>query len=342
MLKEKISSVIRSYRKDFPAMVCLVGRKGKILYNEAFGCSDMENGVKALPDSRFMIASVSKQFTCMAVMKLKERNLLQYDDEIRNYIGDLPFGDQGITIRHLMTHTSGIPDYVEIILDRFKDLGTERLDIREAIKIIKDFEGLEFQPGTRYSYSNSGYVLLQHIIEQASGEDFIDFMSENIFRPLKMQNTLIPKDAGKVDRLAVGYYRKENGTYEKAPYNYAVIGWADGNIISTAEDLFQWHNALNTERLVKRETLEEAFRPYILKDGSSTDYGFGWVISPGRDLDEVGHSGGTEGFTSRFWRIMKDDTAVILLTNAYSDESSLLDIIYEKILDVLYGRTDQI
>lgn len=338
-IKQKIDNILRKYVPGvLPGTVVFVGIDGNEVYNNGHGMADIENNIPVTNETAFMIASVTKQFTDMAIMILKERGCLEYDETIEKYFPDFPSYISKITIRHLMTHTSGIPDYfTEAFIEKAIKID-DKMTRKEVLEEIKGFTELEFEPGTGFSYSNSGYVMLGYIIEIVSGLTFDQFLSENIFRPLNMDRSIVGTSDEHIEGAAFGYMRNKNGSYEKAPYNRTIVGWADGNMITVAEDLFKWHKALYTEKLVKKETLEEAFSSYILKDGTSTNYGFGWFNYNRRGVKEIWHSGGTIGFTSRFSRFIDEDVAIIMLTNLDPPNANKITSIFGKIVDVVLGE----
>jgi len=330
----KIDEIVSRYVSDnTPGLSLLVGHKGKILLKKGYGLADVEKGIPLDPDKAFFIASISKQFTTMAIMMLKERGLLNYDEPIGKYFHDFPPYKDKVTIRHLMTHTSGIPDYFgDKFIEKAHEL-QDRLTQDVLLEDIKKYD-LEFEPDTKFSYSNSGYVMLGAIVEKVSGMSFADFLMENIFKPLGMKRTAVGVSPQRlISNIAMGYDEPEKGHFVRMPIDMATIGWADGNVLSTVEDLFIWHNALYTESLVKYETLREAFTAHTLKDGKSTGYGFGWFIDCRRGLKEIWHSGGTVGYISRFSRFVDEDVAVIMLTNNQSWAGIKRDEIFGQIVD---------
>lgn len=337
-IREKIDNILKKYVPGIlPGTVVFVSNNEEIIYDKGYGMADIENNIPVTTDTAFMIASVTKQFTDMAIMILKERGYLEYDETIEKYFPDFPSYINKITVRHLMTHTSGIPDY---FTDEFIKKAIEidgEMTQKDVLEEIKGFTKLEFEPGTGFAYSNSGYVMLGHIIEVVSGLTFAQFLSENIFRPLNMDRTIVGTSDKHIEGAAFGYMRNKNSTYEKTPYNRTIVGWADGNIITVAKDLFKWHKALYTEKLVKKETLEESFRPYILKGGTSTNYGFGWFNNNRRGVKEIWHSGGTIGFTSRFSRFIDENIAIVMLTNLDPQNAKQVTSIFGEIIEVVLG-----
>lgn len=299
-----------------PGFALLIGEKGKVLYKNGFGLADLAKSVPVTPEHSFLIGSVTKQFTTMAVMMLREKGRLDYDEPIARFFPAFPAYKNEVTVRHLMTHTSGIRDYLTEAFWQQPEEQRVAITQERLLALIGSWQALDFAPGTRFSYCNSGYVMLGSIVEQLSGQSFASFITERILRPLGMNNSYVPESPSQpVGNRALGYWEKEDGEFVPTPYDMATIGWADGNIVSTVGDLFIWHNALNTESLVSRKTLAEAYTPYVLKNGRSTNYGFGWVNYPRRGIPELWHSGGTAGYIARFSRFVESDLAIIMLTN---------------------------
>lgn len=243
----------------------LVAIGGKVIYRNGFGEADIQNHIPFKPTTVSCIGSLAKQFTSMAIMLLAEQNKLQYDDPVVKYIPEISTFAEGITIRHLLTHTSGIPDV--------GDLGIDNPSLNNDL-VIKTFQRYQANvskmfkaPGLKYRYSNAGYMLLDVITERLSGQNRDEFMLQQVFRKLEMNDTFVwsgkrsnPKNA------ALGY----------SPYGDLNMGVTDG-VYSTVDDLFKWENALSTETLVRKSTLDMAYTPYPVKEGTSV-YGFGWNI----------------------------------------------------------------
>jgi CubicO group peptidase (beta-lactamase class C family) len=282
----------------------LVSENGTITYKNALGLADRETGRELTTDSRFYLASVSKQFTTMGIMILKERGLLSYEDTLDKYFPEFPDYAKDVTIRHMMTHTSGIPDHYG--LNAYK----KGLTNNDVLELLIKQDKLDFTPGERYSYSNGGYVLLSMIVAKVSGSPFHVFMKENIFDPLGMENTLVyDESAPKVPNRAVGY----NGM--NALDDYEIFTTGAGGMYSTLDDLFTWDQALYTDQLVSEETLEEAYTAATLNNGESTTYGFGWGVNHDGEKLVVGHSGGMNGYRTYLRRYVNDKNSYMLLSN---------------------------
>jgi CubicO group peptidase (beta-lactamase class C family) len=280
----------------------LVAENGKVIYRKAFGYANKETKQLLKPEFCFDLASVSKQFTAMGIMILKERNKLSYDDKITKYFPEFPAYGKDITIRNLLNNTSGMPKYEPFIT---KDNYTNA----EILKIIEEREVLDANIGDRYVYNNAGYVMLGLIIEKVSKMSLAEFLKENIFKPLKMKNTLVG-DTPKID-------------LKKRAIGYSVIGELDdfevghtgsGSMFSNVDDLFLWDQALYTEKLVSKKTIVEAFTPVVLNDGSLSNYGFGWFLTP--EKKSVNHSGSDFGYRNFIMRDLDKKNTYIWLTNA--------------------------
>ncbi|WP_416176196.1 serine hydrolase [Clostridium sp.] len=300
----------------------LVAKGGNILLNKGYSKSDFEQNIDNSPQTEFPIGSMTKQFTAMAIMQLEEKGLLSEDDPISKYIPDYPKGNT-ITIKNLLTHTSGIVNYTN--LPEFWTMKTDSFkDIQNVINLFKN-KPLEFEPGTKFSYSNSGYVLLGYIITKVTGTSYIDYLKENIFKPLNMNNTGIAYNgsdklytssgySGYLDIYPIDDEMTLNGTY------------GAGSLYSTTEDLYKWDRALYTEKLVSNSTLNKIFTGYVKVGEYQPYYGYGWMITDGKYGKEIYHGGNILGFTSNIARYPENDLTIILLTNVgYYNLNSLND-----------------
>ena len=304
---------------DFSGVV-LVAADGKPIYHKAFGFKNFETKEGMDTASIFELASVSKQFTAMVIMTLKEEGLLNYDDGIEKYIPGLPYA--GITIRHLLNHTSGLPDY-QAVMDQYWDK-SKVAGNSDNIAFLKKYKpAVHFEPGEKYEYSNTGYMLLASIAEEASGKDFISLCRERIFVPLNMAGTDIRTldEKTKLPAMAWGHlYVSEKQRYIRAdsfPQNNYTIWLGNrkgpGRISAPASDLLKWDKALYTGKVVKPETLREAFTSAALNDGSFSDYGFGWEIKEQGNI--VFHTGDNPGYKTKIVRFIDTRKTIILLCN---------------------------
>lgn len=300
----------------------LVADDHAIIYQRVHGVANPATGEPLTQEHRFRLASVAKQFTGTAIMILKERGELDYDDNVRKYLPDLPY--DGITIRHLLTHTSGLPDYGSL-LDQHWD--TTHVNTRER-KIANNHDAYEclvkyrppalFPPGDRHEYCNTGYNLLALIVERVSGQTYQEFMRTRVFDPLGMTSTFENAADGTLpDKLrARGFKRNPVDTgYVDIDWHYQNGMFGDGGAFSTITDMFKYDQALYGSKLVSQQTLKEAFSCSKLNDGNEVDYGFGWSIVHNGRGDFVAHGGGWAGFSSFFLRDYHNGNTVIQLTN---------------------------
>lgn len=311
-------------REQFNGSV-LVAENGKVIYKKGFGKANIQESLDFTPGTLTYLASLTKQFTAMAIMMLAENKKLSYDDELSKYFSEFPPYADKVTIKILLNHTSGIPDYFSL------GLVHQGLDNDKVFNSLKKIDALHFQPGDKFEYSNSGYVLLAMIIEMVSGLPYSIFLKRNIFDPLNMRCTFV-YDTTKADikQKARGYDIFGN------VYEYDILTTGDGGIYSTVEDLFKWDQALYTEKIVKHSTLNEAFEASVLNDGSISNYGFGWEIIEYNGKKIVTHAGEFKGFNTFIVRQITDHNTIILLTNIGGTKRKEIK---DALLDLLEGRT---
>lgn len=315
-------------KKGFNGTV-LVTKYDQVVFKGAFGYADFRSKDTLSTQSAFQLASVSKQFTAMAVMMLQEQGKLSYEDSVQQYIPDFPY--QGITIRQLLTHRSGLSNYT-YFSDTFWPDRKIPITNEDVLGLMEKHQPqVYYQPDTRYDYSNTGYFLLASIVERASGTSFATFLQENIFVPLEMNNTFTFSDSllSQAENLATGHTRSRRK--RRPDYLDTVLG--DKGMYSTVEDLYKWDQALYTEKLVKRETLEEAFTGSGVKRRKEEDYGFGWRIRPLESGDTVVyHAGLWHGYNTYLLRNPADHSALIVLSNLPNGSLKYLD----RVQDFLY------
>jgi CubicO group peptidase (beta-lactamase class C family) len=294
--------------------VVLIARNGELAFKKACGIANCETKAALTTATPFNLASLAKQFTAMGIMILAEKGKLKYDDSIAKYLPDLNYY-KAVTIRNLLNHTGGLIEYFELF-EKYKWDTSKIADNNDLIELLKKNQPVPlFEPGSRYMYSNTGYALLASIIQKVSGLPYETFLKQNIFDPLGMRNSfafnLKMKQAP--GEMAKGFIMKnETPSLFDLAYTDGIMG--DGNIYCSAEDLFIWDQALYTEKLVKKTTLELAYTPARLKDGSTLDYGFGWHISP--DRKSVHHNGAWVGFRTFIFRDLSSKNTLIILDNS--------------------------
>jgi CubicO group peptidase (beta-lactamase class C family) len=320
-LSRNLDSLFRTV-PDFSGVV-LIAENNHPVYHKSFGYKNFNTKEALDTTSIFELASLSKQFTAMIIMKLKEDSLLQYDDTIEKYIPGLPY--PGITIRHLLNHTSGLPDYQDI-MDRHWDKKNVAGNNDNIVYLKKYRPQSHFTPGEKFDYSNTGYMLLATIAETVSKKDFALLSRELIFQPLKMKETDIRTKENKVQitNMAWGHiYVPLQQQYVPADsfpsFNYSIwLGnrMGPGRVSSTASDLLKWDNALYTGILVKNETLREAFTPARLNDGTLSNYGFAWRIAEHPTLGKkIFHAGDNPGYRTIICRYTDSKKTLIILCN---------------------------
>ena len=311
-LATKLDALFADYSQPgSPGASVMVIKRGKVLLAKGYGLANLEEKALCGTNTNFRLASVTKQFTAMAVMILVERKKLSLDECLTDRFPEFPAYGSQISVRHLLTHTSGLIDYEEVI-----PKGTEIpvLD-RDVLRLLMRQDRTYFPPGTKYRYSNSAYALLALIVEARSGKTFARFLKENIFQPLKMANTLAYEQGlSVVPYRAYGYSPDGNG-FKRTDQSLTSSVLGDGGIYSSVADLYQWDQALYTHKLVSRKTLKLAFTPGPATDHPDTGYGFGWYIGQYRSLREIWHSGNSIGFTTRIARFPDRKLTVIILTN---------------------------
>jgi len=344
----KIDSLLqkKAKRNYFNGNV-LVAYKGNCIYNKSFGYSDLTKRKRLKKDDIFQLASVSKQFTAMAIMILKEKNLLSYDDSVTKFIPEFPY--PRITVRMLLNHTSGLPNYYW--LDEHHWKGETAPGNEDVLKMLAKHKlNLYFTPGRRWDYSNTGYIVLASIVERISELSFGHFMHENIFEPLQMSNSFVYssalKDSDK-EKLIGYYYRGRRYRTIPETVNDGAVG--DKGVYSTTEDLFKWDQALYGNTLVSEETLREAISTFKLRNKYEIPYGFGFRIRKRNDKKIAYHHGKWNGFRTSFFRYVEDTNTVIVLNHTSSslnysiirevqqvlDDSTTIDLTHDVVASIL-------
>ncbi|CAH1195356.1 Penicillin-binding protein 4* [Paenibacillus plantiphilus] len=290
----------------------LLAKKGKVLIRQGYGMANLQTKSPNTPNTIFRIASVTKQFTALAIMQLQEQGKLNVKDPIHKYLPDYPHGDK-ITIHHLLTHTSGIPDFTGFP-DYLETIG-QQITVEQYLDKFKD-KPLDFEPGSMSKYSNSGYIVLGAIIERVSKQTYENYIYEHIFKPLGMNNSGIRDEGIAEKQFAVGY---TNGldTPSEAPFVDMSTAYSSGGIYSTIDDLYKWDRALYTEQLIKKISTEAMLTPF--KDNSA--YGR-VVVDEGRKI--YAHTGRIQGFVAYLMHYTLDDMTVIVLSN--NDGADILRI----------------
>lgn len=307
-----VDQLMASYAGENPGAAVLVQRNGRSLVRKGYGYADLEAREHVTSTTNFRLASVTKQFTAAAILLLAEDGKLALEDRIRKWLPSLPAVADGITIRHLLTHTSGLIDYEEVIPPSM----SAQLRDADVLTILEGQPRVYFEPGTSYRYSNSAYALLALIIARASGQSFARFLKARIFDPLGMSNTLAYEHGvAAVNDRAFGYSNID-GQWQRTDQSQTSAVLGDGGIYSSIDDLAKWDAALYDERLLKASSRKAAFTPSTQTDDATIEYGFGWRITG----ETVWHSGETIGFRNVIVRWPQQRLTVVVLTNRNDPE----------------------
>lgn len=291
----------------------LVGIKGRIVFEQAYGMADEEWGAHNTVNTKFRIASLSKQFTAAYILLLQERGRLNVHDQISRYLSDLPTAWQAITIHQLLTHTSGIPDYTSS--PEMLKLNRTGATPQQMITLVAD-KPLDFKPGTNWSYTNTGYILLGMIVEKVSGQPYANFLQSNIFEPLGMAHSGYDRARDITKERASGY-QIIDGRVVNSDFIDMSIPFSAGGIYSTVEDMYRWNEALTEDgKLLSAQSLKQMFTEYPEATHEGQHYGYGVVISRLKFAKLLYyHGGGVEGFSSNIQRYPQERVCIVILSN---------------------------
>jgi CubicO group peptidase (beta-lactamase class C family) len=320
-----------------PGVAVLVVKDGKELFERGYGVRDLHSAAKIDPRTNFRLASCSKQFTAMAIMLLVHDGKLRYDQKLTDVFPDFPAYGRAISIRNLLNHTGGLQDY-ETLMEQAGNAGKWNEDHQiqdgEVLILLEQTDHGMFQPGRRWYYSNSGYVVLGLVVAKVSGQPFPEFLRERIFAPLKMDNTVAyVKGKNEITNRAYGH-TKERDRWKQTDQSSTSATLGDGGINSSLEDLGKWDEALRSNKLLSKEEMQPALTPVTLPttsvngntqprwpansdrpEGTPVSYGFGWFLDPYRGHPRMWHYGETRGFHSYVVRFTKHDLTIIVLCN---------------------------
>jgi len=309
--------------EKIPGLALAIVRDGKMVKAKGYGLANIELDVAVKPESIFQTGSVGKQFTATAVMLLVEDGKIHLDDPVGKYLPGSPASWNNITVRNLLTHTSGIPDYES---DSLTKKGAAFINLRSDYtedELFTKFSGLplEFPPGSKWNYSNSGYVILGILIHKVTGQFYGDVLQERIFRPLGMTSTRIISEADIIPNRAAGY-RLLNGEIKNQEWVSPMLNTtADGALYTNVLDMAKWDSALYADTLLKKGSLYQMWSAVRLNDGKTAPYGFGWDVAEVHGQRLIEHGGAWQGFTTQISRYVDDRFTVIVLTNLDSEHS---------------------
>jgi CubicO group peptidase (beta-lactamase class C family) len=307
---DKMDELLTAYNKldNFNGTV-LVAKKGKVIFEKAYGYRDAEQKILHAVNDIFQIGSVSKQITATVIMQLQEEGKLSVNDKLSRFYPDYPNGNK-ITIEQLMTHTSGIFNFTDDS-DLMKQDPTQHFTEARMLATFKD-RPLDFEPGTKYGYSNSAYNLLGYIIQKVTGKSYEQAVRERIFKPLGMTSSGFDFTNLNDVRKSKSYYFLSKDSTSRAPIADSTITFSTGGVYTTAQDLYKWERAVTTGKLLKPESWKAIFIPHLNK------YGYGWVIDTAFGRLYMAHGGVNLGFTAQLIRFPQDEVTLILLDNASS------------------------
>jgi CubicO group peptidase (beta-lactamase class C family) len=307
-----------------PGLAVIVLKNGTVAFEKAYGLANVGIGAANTPDTDFRLASFTKQFTATCIMLLVHDGKLSYDDTLTKIFPGFPTYGSAITVRMLLTHTSGLKDYEDLYAAQFPRVDDGKIpQIHDAqiLALMERQTATDFPPGSQWRYSNTGYAMLAMIVEKVSGKSFGDFLHERIFEPLGMKNTLAYEKAkNEVPHRALGYAKK-NGTWVEADQSSTSAVLGDGGIYSNVEDLGKWDRALRGHTLLSAAEMQAAFTPVKVPggaktdDGGPTEYGFGWFLDPYKGQKRAWHSGTTIGFRTYIERFTDEGLTIIILCN---------------------------
>jgi CubicO group peptidase (beta-lactamase class C family) len=321
----KIDSIFADLKSaTSPGGAVLVIKEGRVLFARGYGVTELRSFSKIDLQTNFRLASVSKQFTAMAVMLLVHDGKLRYDERLNDVFPDFPAYGRDITIRHLLNHTSGLQDYEDLMsadgnespekISQIKDVG--------VLALLKRQTTTKFEPGTKWEYSNSGYAVLAMVVEKVSGEGFGQFLQNRIFRPLKMRNTIAyERGRNDVRHRAYGYSRKKEAGWQETDQSPTSAVLGDGGIYSSLDDLAKWDEELSHQRLLNEAEMRPAITPAKLPAGNAVfrgkpaEYGFGWFLDSYKGHARMWHFGETIGFRTAIQRFVDDKLTIIVLCN---------------------------
>jgi len=313
-LSQKVDQLFAKYDKqDSPG--CSVGiiRDGRVIYKRGYGMANLDFNIPNSAVTVFNVASMGKQFTAASIVLLAQQRKLSLDDDIRKYIPEMPDYSTPITIRQLAYHTSGIRDYTDLIelsADRIENIHTDE----DILRILARQKKLNFKPGERHLYSNSGYVLLGVIVERVTAKSLRDFESESIFQPLGMKNTLLYDDRTMiVKNRASGYVPQGGSGYQMRASLWDRVG--DGGVLTTVEDLFLWNQNFYTPKVGNRELVSLMTTPGTLTNGEQIAYTFGLEPARYKGLPVIMHGGSIRGFRAQMYRFPEQRFSVVCLCN---------------------------
>jgi CubicO group peptidase (beta-lactamase class C family) len=310
-LESKIDKILRTqFKTNETGVSALVAKDGNVIYRKAFGKADLELDVDMTSKNVFEVGSITKQFTSVAILMLLEEGKLSLDDEITKFIPTYPTNGKKITIHHLLTHTSGIKSYTS--MQRFGEVMTIDETPLKFIDFFKN-EPMDFDPGEKYLYNNSGYFILGYIVEKVSGISYPKFIQERIFDAIDMKSSYYGSHKKLIKNRASGY--QKGAEFSNAQYISLTLPYAAGSIMSNVDDMLKWQTAITSNVFLKKATIDKAFTNYTLINGDKINYGYGWSINEINDVPTIEHGGAIPGYLSMGVFVPSKKVYVIVFSN---------------------------
>jgi D-alanyl-D-alanine carboxypeptidase len=330
---DKVDKVVKDIMQqhEIPGLALMIIKNGKQVKTGTYGFANLETKTAVTKNTVFEIGSVTKQFTSCGLMMLVQEGKLSVEDKISQHLKNTPASWKDITVRHLLTHTSGIKSYTG--LNGFEL--TRHLTQEQFIEKLSAIP-LDFEPGEKYSYCNTGFNLLGFIIENLSGKDYWTYMGEHIFGPLGMSATTNREPSIIVPNRADGYEKPRGGHWVNRDSDLTDI-FSAGAIISTVGDMAKWDAALNTDQFVNASSKEMMWTPTKLKNGEISNYGFAWRLEPLEGHKKIGHTGSTSGFSASFLRFPDDKVTIIVLCN--SGENEMANTVAKTVVPLFFAES---
>ena len=323
----QIDAVFDSLKStNAPGAAVLVVSNGKPVFRRGYGVTDLRTRTLIHPVTDFRIASFTKQFTATCIMLLAHDGKLHYDDHLTDFFPEFPAYGKSITVRNLLNHTSGLPDYEEILMKQYPNKPDDKIPQILDAGVLKSLEQQmagQFPPGSKWQYSNSGYAVLAMMVEKISGKSFGQFLHDRIFAPLNMNSTLAhEKGKNEVPHRAYGYTKEKDGTWRETDQSPTSAVLGDGGIYTSIDDLGKWDRALREHTLLSETEMQPALTPVEptsgpakFRSGKTLSYGFGWFLDPYQGHRRMYHGGETIGFLTTIQRFPDDNLTVIVLAN---------------------------
>lgn len=343
-LAAKIDGDVKDVLQRFavPGADVMVIRNGHISFVRAFGLGDVKHRLPVRPDMFFEIGSITKQFTATSILQLQDAGKLQIDRPLSDYLPDAPHAKE-VTLRQLLTHTSGLHDYLDGSLEEIGRYVSRPISYSNLIARIAPLP-LDFPPGSRWAYSNTGYLLLGKVIETVSGETYWDYIRHHILDPLHMTRTHTTADEDRLPNMAIGYYHVA-GKLEHAPVFDPSWSGAAGFLITTPGDLAKWDAALRGGKIVSMASYRQMTTPSMTSKNGSADYGFGLFVDSVYDQPRIGHTGGSLGFTTADEYFPRQDVRIIAFTNLGDDTpeagETLTNVVFADLYPAIAARARQ-